>query len=37
MKYDAILISDEYEINIGAVNIKDKRYALLCAQRLEDS
>jgi len=25
-KFDAILISDEYEINIGAVNIKDKRY-----------
>lgn len=25
-KFDVILISDEYEINIGAVNIKDKRY-----------
>jgi len=25
-KFDAILISDDYEINIGAVNIKDKRY-----------
>jgi len=25
-KFDAILISDEYEINIGPVNIKDKRY-----------
>jgi len=25
-KYDAILISDDYEINIGAVNINDKRY-----------
>lgn len=25
-KFDAILISDEYEINIGAVNIKDQRY-----------
>ncbi|MFV2005441.1 MAG: hypothetical protein ACC650_09550 [Gammaproteobacteria bacterium] len=25
-KFDAILISDEYEINIGAVNINDRRY-----------
>lgn len=24
--FDTILISDDYEINIGAVNIKDKRY-----------
>ena len=25
-KFDAVLISDDYEIDIGAVNIKDKRY-----------
>jgi len=25
-KFDAILISDDYEIKIGSVNIKDKRY-----------
>jgi len=25
-KFDAILISDDYEINIGAINIKDRRY-----------
>ncbi|RLC97035.1 MAG: hypothetical protein DRI46_13315 [Chloroflexi bacterium] len=25
-KFDAILISDDYEINIGVVNIKDRRY-----------
>jgi len=27
-EFDAILVSDEYEIDIGAVNIKDKRYTL---------